>query len=96
MHAVLPRDIGEVGEMISLSCGERLHVHNGHGFSDTFLQENLIDVATVVIRFNHRLKWRCHFLCHEIIPVDFPEPLVSLNILCIFDPACRISIQEAI
>ena len=95
MHAVLPRDIGEVGEMVSLPCRERLHVHHGHSFSYTFLQEHLIDVATVVVRFNHRLKWRCHLLGHEIIPVDFTEPLMTLNILCIFDSPCRISVQKA-
>jgi hypothetical protein len=49
MHTVLPCDISKVRVMVSLLSGEGLHVHDRHGLTDTFLKENLIDVATVVI-----------------------------------------------
>lgn len=96
MHITLSRYVREVPKMVLLLRRKRLHVHHGQSLADTLLQEHLVNVPAVVIRFYDRLKRRGHPLVDQIVPAELAEPFVPLNVLGILYSPRRISVQEAI
>ena len=81
MHITLSRYVREVPKMILLLGRKRLHVHHGQSLTDTLLQEHLVYVPAVVLRFNDRLKRWGHPLVDKIFPAELAEPFVPLNVL---------------
>jgi hypothetical protein len=78
--------------MILLLRRKRLHVHHGQGLTNTLLQEHLVNVPAVVIRFNDWLKRRGHLLVDQIVPAELAEPFMLLDVLGIFDSPRGISV----
>lgn len=81
MHITLSRYVREVAKMVLLLRRKRLHVHHGQSLTDTLLQEHLVYVPAVVLRFHDRLKRWSHPLVDQIVPAELAEPFVPLNVL---------------
>ena len=96
MHITLSRYVCEVPKVVLLLRRKRLHVHHWQSLTDTLLQEHLVNVPAVVIRFNDRLKrWSCPFV-YQIVPAELAEPFMLFDVLGIFDSPRGVSVQEAI
>jgi hypothetical protein len=96
MHITLSRYVREVSEMVLLLGRKRLHVHHGQSLTNALLQEHLVNVPAVVLRFNDRLKRWSDPLVDQIVPAELAEPFVPFNVLGILYSPRGISVQEAI